>query len=64
MPVLIKRSITLAKKGEQGVSQVIEVMNAYSMSRSDWDTVVELTALSKALEPRIDSKVKTKFTRE
>lgn len=54
----------LEVRGGEGIPQVVEFMDAYSMSRNDWDTVVELTSLSKGSEPNIETKVKTKFTRD
>jgi replication factor C subunit 1 len=55
----------LIKKGADGIPQVINVMNEYSLTRDDFDTILELATWpgQKDLASQIDSKVKASFTR-
>lgn len=55
----------LIKKGTDGVPNVIELMNEYSLTREDYDTIMELSTWpgQKDIMGAIDSKVKASFTR-
>jgi len=52
------------KPSDEGVSQVIEVMTEYGLTKSDWDVVMELTEnLSSLKLDQVDSSVKSALTR-
>ncbi len=55
----------LVRKGAAGIDQVIAVMNEYSLTRDDFDTILELATWSGSKDPMaaVDSKVKAAFTR-
>jgi len=55
----------LIRKGADGIDQVIRVMNEYSLTRDDFDTILELSTWPGGKDPMtlIDSKVKAAFTR-
>lgn len=56
----------LIKQGTEGVSKVINLMNEYSITREDFDTICELATWpgQKDVTSLIDSKVKASFTRQ
>ncbi|KAF9974935.1 hypothetical protein BGZ73_001558 [Actinomortierella ambigua] len=55
---------------EEGIDDVIKVMDAYYLNKEDWDTALELTLSfngtsdGKAILEKIPTKVKSAFTRE
>ncbi|KAF9162182.1 hypothetical protein DFQ26_003775 [Actinomortierella ambigua] len=55
---------------EEGIDDVIKVMDAYYLNKEDWDTALELTLSfsgtsdAKAILDKIPTKVKSAFTRE
>lgn len=55
----------LIKQGAEGIPTVINIMNEYSLTRDDFDTIVELATWPGQKDPLtlIDSKVKASFTR-
>ena len=55
----------LIKKGADGIPSVLNLMNEYSLTRDDFDTIIELGTWpgQKDLMTMIDSKVKASFTR-
>ena len=55
----------LVRRGAAGIDQVIAVMNEYSLTRDDFDTILELATWSGSKDPMaaVDSKVKAAFTR-
>lgn len=55
----------LIRHGADGIDQVIKVMNEYSLTRDDFDTILELSTWPGSKDPMsmIDSKVKAAFTR-
>lgn len=64
---VLKNMLTkpLITKGAEGIPRVIEIMNEYSLTREDFDTIIELATWpnQKDLMGMIDSKVKASFTR-
>ena len=48
-----------------GVSEVIDMMNCYDLQREDWDNIMELSTYSPRPNPAtcVNSKVKAAFTR-
>lgn len=64
---VLKNMLTkpLITKGAEGIPRVIEIMNEYSLTREDFDTIVELATWpnQKDVMGMIDSKVKASFTR-
>lgn len=64
---VLKNMLTkpLITKGTEGISRVIDIMNEYSLTREDFDTIVELATWpnQKDVMSMIDSKVKASFTR-
>ncbi|ELR24992.1 replication factor rfc1 c terminal domain containing protein [Acanthamoeba castellanii str. Neff] len=55
----------LAKKGADGIDEVLALMDAYGITREDWDTVLELMELGdKDWAKSIPTNVKTAFTRK
>ena len=56
----------LIKKGADGIQMVIDLMNEYSITREDFDTICELATWPGQKDPTtlIDSKVKASFTRQ
>ena len=55
----------LIRRGADGIKQVINTMNEYSLTRDDFDTILELSTWPGQKDPStlIDSKVKASFTR-
>ena len=55
----------LIKKGNDGIEQVMNIMNEYFLTREDFDTILELATWPGQKDPAslIDSKVKAAFTR-
>eukprot|EP00474_Spongospora_subterranea_P006055 CRZ06513.1 hypothetical protein [Spongospora subterranea] len=64
LPVLRRRlTQPLSVHGQEGINEVIKMMNHYHLSRTDFDTLIELgNGLYEKIS--LDSKVKAKFTRE
>jgi len=64
---VLKRMLSdpLVKKGTEGISEVIKIMNEYCLTRDDFDTILELSTWPGQKDPStmIDSKVKAAFTR-
>ncbi len=56
----------LIKKGVEGIPRVIELMNEYSITREDFDTICELATWPNQKDPttEIDTKTKSAFTRQ
>ncbi len=56
----------LIKKGVEGIPRVIELMNEYSITREDFDTICELATWPNQKDPtsEIDAKTKSAFTRQ
>lgn len=52
-------------KGAGGIDEVIKIMNQYSLTRDDFDTILELSTWPGSKDPMtmIESKVKAAFTR-
>jgi replication factor C subunit 1 len=65
---VLKTTLTrpLIKQGADGIPKVIELMNNYSITREDFDTILELATWpgQKDLSTMIESKVKAAFTRQ
>ncbi|EGD83360.1 hypothetical protein PTSG_03969 [Salpingoeca rosetta] len=55
----------LIEQGADGAKDAVAVMNAYNLTRADWDSLHELSQLSGLPDPtkRLDTKTKTAFTR-
>ncbi|XP_063243328.1 replication factor C subunit 1 [Bacillus rossius redtenbacheri] len=56
----------LAERGVEGVDDAVRVLQAYSLTREDLDSILELAAWPGAPDPMagVDSKVKAAFTRK
>jgi replication factor C subunit 1 len=55
----------LADEGTDGIDKVLALMDAYGITREDWDTILELMELSdKDWAKQIPTNVKTAFTRK
>ncbi|KAK6457112.1 replication factor RFC1 C terminal domain-containing protein [Scheffersomyces xylosifermentans] len=64
MTVLLKRMTDpLIEKQEDGIDDVMDVMDYYFLSREDWDTINEL-GVGGDVTAKISTKVKTTFTRK
>jgi replication factor C subunit 1 len=55
----------LIKRGNDGIEDVLKIMNEYNLTRDDFDTILELSTWPGDKDPMslIDSKVKAAFTR-
>jgi replication factor C subunit 1 len=55
----------LIKKGNDGIEDVLKIMNEYNLTREDFDTILELSTWPGDKDPMslIESKVKAAFTR-
>ena len=66
LPHLVRPlTVPLAKKGADGIDEVLALMDAYGITREDWDTVLELMELGdRDWAKPIPTNVKTAFTRK
>lgn len=67
LPTLKDRLLLpLVKEGSDGISEVIEVMDMYYLTKEDWDTIMEFmigTAKTDIILKKIPTTVKSAFTR-
>ena len=64
IPTLFPRLVEpLIKKGEDGIAEVIELMDDYYLTKEDWDAILELGFNQEAVLKQIPTKVKAAFTR-
>ncbi|ELU15704.1 hypothetical protein CAPTEDRAFT_175237 [Capitella teleta] len=64
---LLRKALTqpLATRGAEGIGEIIQVMDEYSLTREDFDSLLEVATWpnSKNCMANVDSKVKAAFTR-
>ncbi len=64
IPTLFPRLVEpLIEKGEDGIEEVIELMDEYFLTKEDWDAILELGFNQEAILKQIPAKVKSAFTR-
>jgi len=54
----------LVKKGERGIKEVINFMNAYGLTKEDWDAVAEIEMKNKNKNVMIQKNVKASFNKK
>jgi replication factor C subunit 1 len=54
----------LIEKGVDGIPTVLEFMDHYSLTREDWDSIMEIAQLKEDRSKNIQPKVKAAFTRK
>ena len=64
IPALMGPMLTpLQQRGQEGIDEVLERMNAYNLSKDDWETLFVLTGQESTIQS-LDPKLKAAFTRK